>query len=433
MDYTQAAAYLYEVSGLKNLKHPLEDLIGILKLFNSPQEELKIIHVAGTNGKGSTCAMLTGILTEAGYKVGMFTSPHLVKFNERITVNNEGINDCDFALLLGRVKTASEEYFGLKGKPLSFFEMLTLMAFIYFKEQNVDFAIMEAGMGGRLDSTNIITQPVLSVITNIGYDHMEILGESLVEIAGEKAGIIKKNCPAVLYLNNEEVYNVIEETACIQNSKLYYNKNLDLKILNAELDGMRFSISSDYFNYTEVSLGLIGRYQAENAAGVLLAVYALNEAGIAIDNETVINALKKVKWPGRMEVISHNPMILLDGAHNIDGAAVFAEAISVFSCKRIILVTGILKDKPYKEIIGRLSKCASVIIATQPESKRALTAAELADCVMDKGKEVLILENCYEAIDKAVEMASKDDIVCVTGSLYLIGALRGYLRREANA
>lgn len=435
LNYTQSVAYLYEVISKKKLKHSLETLIDILKLFSSPQEELRVIHVAGTNGKGSTCAMLTAILMESGYKVGTFTSPHLVKFNERFTIDGVCIDDCEFASLVGRVKQASEEYFNSGdnsdgGSQLSFFEILTIIAFIYFKESGVDFAVIETGLGGRLDSTNIITSPVLSIITYIGFDHMNILGSTLASIAGEKAGIIKKNCPAVLYLNKDEVYNVIRHTALMSDSRLYYDKNLEIEISSVDLNGTCFSVKSDYLSYEDISLGLFGKYQVKNAAGVLLAVRALNDAGIIISVDAVKIALKRVKWPGRMEIAGTNPLILLDGAHNIDGAVAFDETISFFLDKRIILVAGMLREKKYQGIMESFAKHASVIIVTTPESPRALEATELALDVIDESKEVIVIDNCYEAIDKAVMMASKDDVICVTGSLYLVGALRSYLRER---
>lgn len=463
MDYTQSVAYLYEVISKKRLKHSLETLIDILKLFSSPQEELKVIHVAGTNGKGSTCAMLTAILMESGYKVGTFTSPHLVRFNERFTINGECIDDNEFASLVDRVNQACDKYFsshndfcddscgGFKdnsnggfrddsgegfrsdshiNRQLSFFEILTIMAFIYFKEAGVDFAVIETGMGGRLDSTNIITTPVLSVITHIGLDHMNILGSTLTSIAGEKAGIIKKNCPSVLYLNEEEVYNVIKNAAVISGSKLYYDKSLEIDISQVGLDGTCFSVKSDYFSYDDISLSLFGKYQVKNAVGALLAVRALNDAGVLINTDAVKDALRKIKWPGRMEIMGTDPLILLDGAHNIDGAVAFDETMSFFLDKRIILVAGMLREKKYQGIMERFVRYASVIIVTSPESSRALEAAELALDVTDMSKEVIVIDNCYEAMDKAVLMASKDDVICVTGSLYLVGALRSYLRRS---
>ncbi|MDR1690150.1 MAG: bifunctional folylpolyglutamate synthase/dihydrofolate synthase [Clostridiales bacterium] len=437
--YPQALLYLTGIAAKKNLKHPLETLKDFMNIFGAPQEKLKIIHVAGTNGKGSACAMLTSILTESGYRVGTFTSPHLSVYNERITINGKNIEDGDFARLIFEVKQACIKYFKDNDCELSFFELLTVMAFIYFYEQKVDYAVIETGMGGRLDATNIIAKPILSIITSVGYDHTDILGPSIESISGEKAGIIKKNCPTVLYYNSNEVYNVIKDTAEKLSSEFYYDDSAVCEVINADLSGTLFSVNSRYFSYGGIKINLFGKYQIENTLGVLLSVYALNRLGICIGSAEVIRALKGVTWKCRMEIMRENPVILIDGAHNGQGAAAFAEAMSYFSGRKIILIVGILKNKPYKEIMEHLLRVSNTVIATEPDNPRALEAQVLAGyaaSVLPRVSEeyaasvqprVLAIKNCREALDKAMMLAGTNDVIAIAGSLYLAGSLREYL------
>jgi len=432
-DYESAIEYLLETGGQKKLKHPLHHIIEICKTFSSPQEKLKVIHIAGTNGKGSSCAMLSSILNRAGYKTGVFTSPHLIRFNERITIGGAEISDRDFAKLLSRVVAAHSEYkaqaqaAGCALPPrLSFFETLTVMAFIYFYEQAADYAIIETGLGGRLDSTNIITKPILSIITRIGYDHCDILGDTITSIASEKAGIIKKNCPAVLYLNTKEVYNVIREVAQNLNSALYYNADIKIGITREDITGTVFSARSDYFTYDDIRLNLFGRYQVENACGVLLAVRALNDTGADIEPAFVSDGLAGAVWPCRAEVIASDPLVLIDGAHNINGANALCETLAYFKNKRIILVIGMLSDKPCMEFLSVVSKLAYCLIITKPEGKKAAWPVDFS--APNPGTEVLFIEDYKAAIDTARRMATDGCVICVTGSLYLSGAVWRYMK-----
>jgi len=477
LDYNQSIAYLNETAAMKRIKHSFNTLTAICEAFSHPQEKLKIIHVAGTNGKGSACAMLSCILTEAGFKTGVFSSPHLARYNERLAVGGKHISDADFAEVLSRVVKVSEEYLNANASKntsayantdtnanaspdrnrLSFFELLTIMAFVYFYESGVDFAIIETGMGGRLDSTNIVTKPVLSVVTSIGLDHTEILGDTIQSIAQDKAGIIKKNCPAVLYLNTKEVYNIIKGAAEELNAKFYYANRVKTEISAMDLNGSVFSAESEYYSYTNIRLNLFGAYQIENACGAFLAIRALNACGVEISREHVFAALNKIYWPCRMEIINgpaddsanghvngghlnntHTPLILLDGAHNADGALAFDNAMSYFDNRsrqsRIILLCGLMRDKPYEAIIKNLGNRADIIIATRPDSPRALapetlsSAAKQINACSDRPKEVLTIENYREAMKTAFDIAAENDIICVAGSLYLVGAIRHMLQ-----
>jgi len=419
MNYDESLLYIKESYEKKGVKHPLEDLKSILKKMGSPEDKIKIIHVAGTNGKGSSCAMLTSILIEAGFKVGTFTSPHLRRYNERIRINNSEIEDYDFARHASIIKNAEEN--------LSFFEILTLMAYNYFYEQNVDYAVIEVGLGGKHCPTNIVI-PVLSVITKIGYDHMNYLGNTLESIASEKACIIKKTSDAVLYLNEGIVYNVVKEAAREQNAGFYYLSEYDCEIKKRGTDETIFSVSSKFFEYKNIRLKMLGDYQVYNACNLMLAVHVLKNIGLPITDAHVYDGLIKARWPGRMEIIRENPLILLDGAHNADGADEFNKTLgNYFPGKRIIVVTGMLRDKEYSKILRAVAERASHVILTMPDTKRALDPAELADVLDDTKIKTETQPDYKKALDMAVSLSGADDMVCVTGSLYLVADARNYL------
>ena len=423
MDYNESVAYINALSEKKGVKRPLGDLKNILKTFGSPEDKLKIIHVAGTNGKGSTCAMLTSVLLEAGFRVGTFTSPHLSVYNERIRVDNEDISDADFAEQASAVKNAEEN--------LSFFELLTLMAFNYFYEQKVDYAVIEVGLGGRVCPTNVAS-PLLSIITKIGFDHMNILGNTIEMIAADKAGIIKKNSTAVLYFNGPEVYNIVKEEAERQGAGLYYG-GFDYKITKRSADETVFDVTSSHYGCEGARLKLIGDYQVYNASNLMLALHVLIKLGVVIRREHILNGLYKTRWPGRMELISKKPAILLDGAHNADGALELSKALdNYFPDEKIILVAGVLRGKEFEKILSAVSGRASRIILTKPDNRRALEPEELASFYGGGGVRPEIMPDCREAVERAVSLAEGGGMVCVTGSLYLVADVRKYLTEKGT-
>ena len=425
MDYAESVQYINGSYEKKGVKHPLDEIKKILGRLGHPEDKLKIIHVAGTNGKGSACAMLTSVLTEAGYSVGTFTSPHLSRYNERIKLNGADIPDTDFAEQASAVRGAEEE--------LSFFEILTLMAFNYFYERRVDYAVIEVGLGGKFCPTNV-TVPLLSVITKIGFDHMNYLGWTIESIASEKAGIIKKNSDAVLYLNSREVYNVVKETADSQNAGLVFCDDYDYTIVERTTDETVFDVRSGSFKYDGLRLKMIGDYQVYNACNLLYAIGALNRLGVNIREEHIRNGLAKARWPGRMEIIKKEPVILLDGAHNADGAFEFNRAVgNYFPGRRIILVTGMLRDKEYYKILRVVTERAARVILTKPVTKRALDPEELA-AVYDRESVPYEIEPDYKkAVTRAVSEAGKDGVVCVTGSLYLVADARRTILNGGDA
>ena len=379
--------------------------------MDSPHNKLSVIHVAGTNGKGSNCAYLQHILTEAGYKTGTFTSPHLLRYNERMCINKIPISNDDFARILTYVVKISEE--------MSFFEILTCMAFKYFSENAVDIAIIETGIGGRLDSTNVIDQPLLSVITAPGYDHQELLGHTLKEIAAEDAGIIKKNCPAAVYPT--PVYDVFKNA-----DDLYYIGD-DMEVsVNYSLESTTFSVKTAYFSYQSLSIQLLGEHQLQNAIHAILCIEALRRSrGMNISEESLRKGLFKCQWPGRFEIVSKKPYIVLDGAHNEDSAKIFKEAMLMyFPNKRKVLLVGISNGKDYKKILNHLIQGADTVICTC-SNFRPMDAITLTEYVKQQTKAAVIAEsNCHKALKLAKEQAGTDGVVAAAGSLYLIANLK---------
>lgn len=407
MTYKQAHEYLINSYGAGR-KKGLNIMADALSRLGNPQNKIKIIHVAGTNGKGSFCAMMSAILKNAGYKVGAFTSPHIEQVEERFAINGNMISQEDFCQILSEVATISDQMF-VAGDCFSFFELLTIMAFVYFKRKEVDFLLLEVGIGGRLDATNVITKPFLTAIMRIGFDHMEMLGNTLTEIAAEKGGIIKESCPLALYDDIEPVYNVFKRMAKEKGAEIYHAKNFSLASLH---------------------VGLLGKHQQENARVVIAACSALIELGVNIQPEHIEHGLKNAQHPARMEIMGNNPTIILEGAHNLQGALACAQNMKqMFAKQEITVVIGILKDKEIGEIVRALTDFASCVIFTKPlYDFKASAPQELHQLAELKDVEQHIIENCIEAFNLAEKITPDEGVILCTGSLYLMGDIRKYLR-----
>ncbi|MEA5083418.1 MAG: folylpolyglutamate synthase/dihydrofolate synthase family protein [Lachnospiraceae bacterium] len=430
MTYTEALEYIDSIYGLGS-DLGLGRVEVLMEKMGNPQERIKMIHVAGTNGKGSCCAMLSNILIEQGYKVGVYTSPHLEEYNERYTINNVRIQNDEFAKHIGVVKASCDELVA-EGKITqpTVFEVITALAFNYFAEQNVDYLILEVGLGGRFDATNVIHKPVLSIITSISMDHMEFLGNNLSSIAFEKGGIIKENCPVVLYSQSDEVYETEKKLADERNAKLYYVKEQGTNILSQGITGTVFDIENKYLCYERIKLGLLGDYQISNAATVILACKALNEAGVTISDKSIFAGLEKAKWSGRMEIVEKDPIVMLDGAHNIDGIHMLAESLErYFSNKKLTLLIGILGDKEYEKMIEMLLPLASKIVLTEPNNSRKWNVDTLTETISNFKVETHREKDIEKAYDLAKSITAKEDVLCCAGSLYLIGELYKLARR----
>ena len=430
MDYNQAQAYL-TASYEKGKKKGHDKMKAALEILGNPQNNLKIIHAAGTNGKGSFCAMLGSILQKAGFKIGFYSSPHLELINERFTINGQLISDWDFAKCMSKIAHVDKLLFNDSG--FSYFEILTLLAFVYFNESAVDILLLEVGIGGRLDATNVLESPLLSVIMSIGMDHMDILGNSIEQIAKEKAGIIKKDCPLALYPNTNAADGIIKQIAIENNAKIYHAADINISNARFGIDGTKFTASHASFGNIEISLSLIGRYQLQNAATCMAAVIALNDLGYSISPKHMQMGFCDVYWPGRMEIIDTHPTIVLEGAHNKEGAMAAAKNIQeLFKDKEITLVMGILDDKEYEDIVRILAAGCNKIIFTKPiYDFRAVPPHDLAVALKGINAEMIVEENCHSAIEIAKSITIEDGIIFCTGSLYLIGDIRKYVKQPS--
>ena len=453
-----------ESSYKNNKKKGLYVETSVLKALGSPHDKIKAIHIAGTNGKGSQAVLLNNILQEEGYKVGLFTSPHIIDFNERIKINSVPISDEDMLIQINKLKAASKKVYedkkniidfskGKNKEPIDeksivdekkidkenimgFFENMTVMAINYFYEKNVDFVILETGIGGRRDSTNVIKSPILTIITSISKDHMNVLGKKITEIAVEKAGIIKKNCPLVLYSQSNKVYNEIEKFAIRRNADLYYIENeLNVFDINYSLEKTSFSVTHKYFKYNNIEIKLLGKFQIYNTINVLLAIEALKKIGVEIKGTSIYNALRETSWLGRMQLVKRGgKIILLEGAHNFEAILKLKESIDIyFKNKRVTIVFGILSDKQYKKIINYISYLNADIILTRPLNAKAVSPLELKKSLGRYGLEdntyskFMLSDNYEDAINMALSLPN--EIIAVTGSLYLVSDAIKFFQR----
>ncbi|WP_425448150.1 bifunctional folylpolyglutamate synthase/dihydrofolate synthase [Dethiothermospora halolimnae] len=425
MNYNEAIEYIHGTKkfgsklGLDNIRH-------LLKLMGDPHEELKFIHVAGTNGKGSTSSYITSILKEANYRVGLFTSPYLEKFTERIRINDDNIPDGDLARIVVSVKEKVEEMVEDGFNHPTEFEIVTAIALQYFKETNVDFVVLEVGLGGRYDSTNVINSTLVSVITPIGMDHTDILGDTLSKIAYEKAGIIKNDSFVISYPQKEEALEVVKSVANEKNADLTIVPMENLKIKSLSQDGSKFDFKYNNYDLRDLNAGLLGEHQAYNASTALTTILAMRDKGfVNVTEEEIRKGLENTKWMGRLEVVRRKPTFVIDGAHNVEGIESLRKALdNVFKYNRLILGVGMLADKDVENMIPKLVEVADEVITTTPNIFRAMEGRDLAKIVKKYNENCIAEENIEKAIEKAMEIANEDDLIVFAGSLYLIGDVR---------
>lgn len=431
MNYTEAIQYLETEVGFGSVPG-LERIEALCEKLRHPEQKLSVIHVAGTNGKGSATAMLSSVLREAGLRVGVYTSPHLETYRERFSINGELISEADFAAEVSLMKQLCAEL-STENKPLpTLFEILTGAAFDYFLKQDVDILILEVGLGGRFDATNIVPAPLLSLIMSISIDHTDFLGNSLEAITQEKAGIIKKNCPVVLYSQEEIVYNIVKNTAIEQNSPFFCSEN-KISVLSQTLEGTVFAVKNELCSFDRVKLSMLGSYQIQNCATVLQACAVLQQRGLALSEEQILNGIAKAHWAGRMELLGKNPFVLLDGAHNADGILQLARSLSVyFPSQKVTLILGVLGDKEYTKMAEEILDFAQTIILTEPQSERKLDVFTLSRSLSAFSGEVYLEKEIGQAFEKALSVTAQDGIILCCGSLYMIGAMRTYLHTHTE-
>ena len=426
IDYLYSRLPMFSRIGAAAIKKDLDNTISICKYLGNPEKKFATIHVAGTNGKGSTSHMLASIFQEAGYKTGLYTSPHLYDFRERIKVNGEMCAKEFVTSFTNRMKSLIDEI-----EP-SFFELTVGMAFEYFAEQKCDIAIIETGLGGRLDSTNVI-KPELSIITNIGWDHMALLGNTLPEIAMEKAGIIKNETPVVISEFIAETKNVFEDKASTLNAPIYFAEDfLALQSFQNNWQTALFEFNQPIIhlldapvfpkNFT-VECDLPGKYQYKNLKGVLVAVQLLSQMGWTLKAPKILTALKKVKkntgLMGRWECINENPRVVLDVAHNEHGIKALLEQLSTIHYNQLHIVTGMVKDKDISAALSLLPKDAQFYF-TQSNIPRALPVNELVTIAREIGLAGTGFENVNIALDTAKKNANPNDLIIVIGSIFLV-------------
>ena len=401
------------------------DIIGnILKSVGNPQNNFNTIHVAGTNGKGSIASALSTILHKAGYKVGLYTSPHLVRFNERICINNHPVSDENVVAAYKAVKSAHHGY-----REPTFFEFTTAMAFYEFGRHNVEWAVVETGMGGRLDATNIIT-PALTIITNISLEHKLYLGNTISEITREKGGIIKKGTPVVTGVTQKNAILALTSIAKSQSAPLF-------RFRDAFRIRRNRNTTFNYFGmnhvWRHIQTGLIGKHQVNNAALVLAACELLIKNDLNLTLRNIKDGLVQNRWPGRLEIVSSSPLILLDGAHNLIAARHLARYLSEnLSDRNITLLIGILDDKPYQAILKDILPLCRKVILTRPKIDRALSPEKLYPIAQKIISDIHVIPDVGKAIIYAIENASPKDVICIAGSLYVVGEAKELFEKRAD-
>ena len=421
MNYEQALEYIHSVNWAF-CKPGLERITALCEALGNPQNKLRFIHVAGTNGKGSTSSMLASILQSAGYRTGLYTSPYIRTFCERIRVDGENIPKEELAALTERIRPIAD---AMEDKPTEF-ELITALAFSYFEACACDVVVLEVGLGGRLDSTNVIENTALSIITGIDFDHTALLGNTIEEIAYEKAGIIKEQRPVLFGTSHGAAYDTVEQVALEKNAPFCAVDRSSYLQKNATLEGTTF----DYLHYTDMHLPLLGAYQPYNATLVLTAIELLKEQGFAIDDEAVRNGLADVRWPARFELLSRHPIIIYDGGHNPEGVrAAVASVREYFGNQRVNILSGVMADKDREEMIETIKPIVARAFTVTPNNPRSLAANEYAAQLASYDISATSYASVAEGVRIAIESSIKENIplVCL-GSLYLYEEVEAAVR-----
>lgn len=459
MNYEEAIDYIHNISKL-GMVFGLDSIKELLHRLGDPHKDMKYVHIAGTNGKGSTASFIANSLIESGYKVGLYTSPYLERFNERIRLNNVEIEDDLLADCVGELKKHIDQMLEDGFNHPTEFDFVTALAFYYYSMKKTDIVVLEVGLGGRSDSTNVIESSLLSIITSISMDHVNILGNSIEEIAYEKAGIIKSNSAVMVYGQDEEVIKVIEEEARDKSAKMFISNSSLIDLKKSNLNNQVFDCQ--LYNgkkLEDVKIRLLGKHQVKNALLALNALeYLKTEAGLdKIRDQAILKALLITKWPGRFELISDKPNFVIDGAHNKDSAICLAEEVKrlVDPSWEKILILGLLKDKDVDAIVKLIVPNFDKVIITKPENPRAMEVDELAYRVGMYSDQIICIEDIEEACNYAISLANskeateqktrkkekgkkktvkekkKNKIIFAAGSLYLVGKVRSVVRHDA--
>ena len=396
----------------------------LLSLLGNPEQKLRFVHIAGTNGKGSTAAMLASVLRRAGYRTGLYTSPHLLRFHERMRVNGKEIDDKSLIALTNTVRNAAEQ---MSEMPTGF-EIMTAIAFLYFVQEQCDIVSLEVGLGGRMDSTNVIPAPEVCVVANIGLEHTAILGDTVEKIAAEKCGIIKHGAHAVLFGQSEGVENVAREKCAQEDVALTITAQEKLERISSSLDGQEFK----YRGRGPYHLRLLGEYQLLNALTVIDVCNALRSRGWdKLTDEAIDEGLSHAQWPGRLELLRRGPDFIVDGAHNPQCVDALMDSLAaLYGDKKLIFLTGVLRDKDWQQMLRRALPLAKAFVVITPPSARALDENELAAWLNAQGVQAVPAKDTDDGVRRALELAGEDDAICSWGSLYFTGEVRRVLTEQ---
>ena len=430
MDFKESIDWLYSFKQYGS-KLGLERISFLMKQLKNPQNNIKIVHVTGTNGKGSVCKFVGSILQKAGYSVGVYISPHLERFSERIVIDDREVSEEEITVLVEKIKPVVDEMIDNDNTP-TFFEIVTAMAFLFFSDSSVDFAVVEVGLGGRFDATNVVV-PVVSVITNISLEHTARLGEDVKSIAFEKAGIIKDNVPVVTAVKDDAKI-VVEKTAKEKNAQVICIDKNSWKRLSHTIQYQEFLICGILNDYT-VKTSMLGKYQGENIALAVTAAEQLQMNGTYLTDNDIIDGISTAFNPGRMEIIAEDPTILLDGAHNPAGMEMLEKTLKEdFEYERLVLVVGILEDKDIQRMLSVIIPVSDVVIVTKSKNARACEPTALKDRIKEIGytKDLFVEKSLPKAIDHAKVMAGKKDVICISGSLFTVGEARSYFAKSSK-
>ena len=424
MNYSEALDYIHS-SHRFGMKLGLESTEKLMELLGNPQDELNIIHVAGTNGKGSICSFIAKVLEKSGYKVGLF--------NERIRINGENITDEHIAKSVSEVKLRIDKMLAEGYDSPTEFEIVTAMAFLIYKWENVDYAVMEVGLGGRYDSTNIIKNPLVSVIASISLDHTRVLGDTIAKIAYEKGGIIKKNSAVVVYSQGDEAEDVLKKIAAEENAEFIEADFSSINVKKDDVHSQIFDFSINGKEFKDMEIKLIGEHQVRNCVTALNAIDYLRRSGKVanITDDSVKAGILETKWPGRVEKVMENPTFIIDGAHNEDGARSLRKVLDkYFADRNLVLMLGMLEDKDIDTVLEILMPVFDRVVVTEPDNPRKISADKLKAKIEKYTGNVEAVEKIEDALERVLEVAEEGNVVISAGSLYMIGEVRTLLRNR---
>ena len=431
MNYEESLRYIADTHKF-GIKLGLDSTGKLLELLGNPQDSLNVIHVAGTNGKGSVCSFISNILKEEGYKVGLYTSPYLETFTERIRVNGENIPKEDVARIITLIKEKINIMISEGYSSPTEFEIVTAMAFYYYNEQKMDYVVLEVGLGGRYDSTNVIKNPLVSVLVSISFDHIGVLGDTIGKIAYEKAGIIKENGTAIVYKQVKEAEDVVKEV-CENQNATYIEVNFDnVLVKKSDTYSQVYDCTIMDEKFENMEIKLIGEHQINNSIVALnIAKFLRDNKNIKISNESIKNGLLTTKWAGRIEKIMEKPMFIIDGAHNEDGAKSLCKSLEKnFPDKKLTLLIGMLADKDIDSVLKILMPKFNKVITTTPDSDRAISSEELKNKISMYIDDVISIENIEDAVKYTLDNAKEDEVIISAGSLYMIGTVRTLVKER---